>query len=266
MILLSYIVAVSGASANDAMIPVQYEVVRRAEVRVPISDSVRAATWDSLAVSADEPVHVRLACIVFALSGGPGNCVPASLVPTGQKALDWDAVLEASSIARNTASPEDAAILDAAARRLKTVRLAPSSEEHLFVIRFFEETVSPADARPPLELTLDRDLTTRDVIFAEPLDTGLLQALYPAIAMRYSVNAVVRVTCRIEANLKLLCRDPGVVTASPSEIPGYTDQLMEDLRFSTYQLASTIKLAPKGADGRDVAGRNLSFVVRWSTP
>lgn len=267
-ITLGLIAAVSSlASANnESNIPVSYEVVRPADVRVPISDSVRAATWDDLTIQPEQPVNIRLACIVFVPSGAPGNCVPALLVPPGQKTVDWGKVLDAGQQDGQFASPTDAALFEVARRRVNAIRLVPSDGRVVFSVRFFDEVIGPADARPPLAITFDKDLTTRDVVFAEPLDGSLLQALYPPIAMRYSVNADVSVTCKIEPSLKLLCRDPGVIVSNPSEVPGYTDKLMENLRFSTYQLASTIKLKPRSADGREVAGRHFRFVVRWSTP
>ncbi|HEV7314231.1 hypothetical protein [Sphingopyxis sp.] len=268
-IMLVLMAAASGVAApadEEMMLPVGYGVVQQADIRVPISDSVRAATWDELEIPLDRPVPVRLACIIFVPSGGPGNCVPASLVPPGQERVDWDKILEARDKAERSTSRVDAALFKAAARRLKTLRLFPGDQRTVFSIRFFEEVVGPADARPRFAVAPEPALTTRNVLFAEPLDGRLLQMLYPAIAMRYSVNAQVRVTCDIGADLKLLCRDRGTVFSNPAEVPGYTAQLMEDLRFSTYQLASTIKLQPKTADGQDVAGRQFAFAVHWSLP
>ncbi|HEV2596965.1 MAG TPA: hypothetical protein VGU00_01295 [Sphingopyxis sp.] len=266
--MLGLIAAASGAvaPADENMLPVAYAAVQPADIRVPISDSVRAATWDELEVALDRPVPVRLACIIFVPSGGPGNCVPASLVPLGQERVDWGRILEASDKAVRSADRVDAALFRAAARRVKTLRLFPGDRSTMFSIRFFEEVVASADARPPFAAAPEPALTMGNVAFAEPLDGRLLQMLYPAIAMRYSVNAQVRVTCDIGADLKLLCRDRGMVISNPAEVPGYTAQLMEDLRFSTYQLASTIKLQPKTADGLEVAGRQFAFAVRWALP
>lgn len=262
--LLGLIIAASaGASVNDDMIvPVDYTVVSRSEVRVPISDSVRATTWDDLAVKPTQPVQLHLACIVFVPSGAPGGCIPASFIKPGQKMVDWPKVFAAAERAT-----VDAELLKAATRRIAAARVAaPAGGKAIFAVRFFDEVVSPSDERPPLALTLDQDLTMRDVALAEPLNPSLMKALYPPVAMRYSVNARVRVTCKIETNLTLLCRDPGVIEAQPHDIGEYTYNLMEALRFSTYQLASTIRFHPKTNDGRDVAGRNFRFAVRWSMP
>lgn len=268
MILLGLIAAASSVmSGNGEMIvPISYPVVQSADVRVPISDAVRAATWDDLAMELEQPVDVRLACIVFVPSGAPGNCVPASLIPPGQKTVDWSRILDVGKETGRSASPMDTALFEIASRRVRAIRVGPGGRKPLFAIRFFEELVSPADARAPLAQTDEVDLTTLDVVFAEPLDAKLLQLLYPSIAMRYSVNAQVRAICRIEPDLKLLCRHAEVLALEPADVAGYTEQLIEDLRFSTYQLASTIKLEPKSVDGRDIAGRNFRFVVRWSTP
>ncbi|WP_411341369.1 hypothetical protein V6U71_05870 [Sphingopyxis sp. J-6] len=268
-LMLGLMAAASGVAApavEEAMLPVAYGVVQQADIRVPISDSVRAATWDELGVTLDRPVPVRLACIILVPSGGPGNCVPASLVPPDQERVDWDKILEASHKAGRSASRVDAALFKAAARRVKTLRLFPGDQNMLFSIRFFEEVVAPSDARPPFAAASEPALTTRNATFAEPLDGQLLQMLYPAIAMRYSVNAQVRLTCDVGSDLKLLCRDHGTVMSDPAEVPGYTAQLMEDLRFATYQLASTVKLQPETTDGQDVVGRQFRFIVRWALP
>lgn len=267
-IMLALMAGASGAAAaeEEMLLPVRQAVVQPVDVRIPISDSVRSATWDDLAIRLEKPVPVRLACIIFVPTGGPGNCVPASLVPSGQERVDWSKILEAAEKAERKALPRDAALFSVAARRVKALRLFPGERGTLFSVRFFEEVIAPADARPPFATASAPVLTMAEVRFAEPLDGQLLQALYPTIAMRYSVNAQVRMTCNVGADLKLLCRDPGTVISNPAEIAGYTEKLMEDLRFSTYQLASTIKLNPKTADGQDVTGRQFAFAVRWALP
>lgn len=66
-------------------VPVEYQTAAPADLRVPISDSVRAATWDSLSTKPTAPVRVRLACIVWNVSGAPGACVPADLLPKDKR-------------------------------------------------------------------------------------------------------------------------------------------------------------------------------------
>lgn len=190
----------------------------------------------------------------------------ASLVPPGQERVDWGKTLEADDKAERSARPADAELFRAAARRVKALRLFPGDRSTLFSVRFFEEVIAPTDARPRFAAAPEPALAMGDVTFAEPLDGSLLQALYPAIAMRYSINARVRMTCTIGSDLKLLCRDRGTIVYDPADIPEYAAQLIGDLRFSTYQLASTIKLEPKTADGRDIAGRQFTFAVHWAVP
>lgn len=259
--------ALSVAPADEDMrIPVIAGVAGPADMRVPIGDSVRAATWDDLAIKPDQPKHMRLACIIFVPAGAPGGCVPASLIAPGQTMIDWPEVMMAADAAY-AGRPADMALIDAATQRIGAARVvARDTGDALFAVRFFDEIIAPADARPPFAETDDGALTTRDAVFAEPLDAELMALLYPMIAMRYAVDAEVRVTCRIEPDLKLLCRDRGVVVFDPGKVGSYAAKLEDDLRFSTYQLASTIRLEPKSADGRDVAGRSFRFVVRWSMP
>jgi len=120
MLLGLMIAASTGASVNDDMvIPVDYDVVRWSEARVPVSDSVRATTWDDLAVKPAQPVQLHLACIVFVPSGAPGGCIPASFIKPGQKMVDWPKVFAAAE--RATVDTE---LLKAATRRIGAARVA----------------------------------------------------------------------------------------------------------------------------------------------
>lgn len=230
MILLGLMIAApGGALANENMlVPIDYEVVQEGDVLIPISDSVRAATWDELVVKPVQPVRLRLACIVFVPSGAPGACVPASFIEPGQKTVDWAKVHNPVGQAAPSEKPADPELLRAATRRIDAARVVvPGGAKDVFAIRFFDEVISPDDERPPLALTFDEDLKMRDVTLAEPLDPGIMKMLYPPVAMRYSVNATVSMTCQIEMSLRLLCRDPGVIESSPSDIGEFTGDLME---------------------------------------
>lgn len=246
-------------------VPVEYDTVDSTEIRIAVSDSVRAATWDMLTIKPARPVHVRMACIVLDRYGAPGACVPASQVPPGQDTIDWPSIVDDDRQAGRSGNPSEAELHRVAGLRISAARTSERpATKNLFVIRFFEEVVSPTDARPPF--APGDALTMQDVVLARPIDRALMQVLYPAVAMRYSVNARVTMTCRIEPSLKLLCRDPGAIVTEPGDIGTLTPTLIKDLRFSTYQLASTIALAPKGRDGQDIVGKDVKFSIRWQLP
>lgn len=248
---------------------IEYGEVTTAEVRLPISDSVRAATWRELEYKPDRPTTVRLACIVFWFNGAPGACVSAARLPLGKKTIDWVRARQEEVEAEKTEDPAALALRRTAERRISTLRMpAPfdlqgDNKFSYYSIRFFDETISSTDARPAFKE--NETLSLGDVTMAKPLDADLLPDLFPAIALRYDVTARVVIRCRIEKTLRLLCRDPGTVDMQPGNVD-LIDEISEAFRLVTYQIASTIQLQPKDKDGRNVAGRDLKIALRWTLP
>ncbi|MBV5324396.1 MAG: hypothetical protein J0626_03535, partial [Rhodospirillaceae bacterium] len=131
-------------------VPVEYRAFGAADFFLPIGEAVRADTWDMLAVKPDHPVTLRLACIVMTASGAPGACVDAALLPKGQKTIDWTRMRELSDVADQSATLADLQLRGIANQRIDAALLpARAAPKDLFVIRFFEETIAPADARAP---------------------------------------------------------------------------------------------------------------------
>jgi hypothetical protein len=245
-------------------VPVILQPIESTALPIPISDSVRAATWDSLADKPLQPRHIKVACIVTATFGVPGSCVPASDVAPGSKAVDWAKLRNDNDAWIRIATPEEVALLRIVTERLQTAR-APSQTKpkSMFVIRFFDEIISPADARPPFEAK--EALTMNDVTFAKPIDGNVLSKLYPVLALRNSATARVSMSCEIEPNLKLLCRDSGDIelrTIGETE----TRDISQAFRFATYQFASTLQLAPQDKSGKSIVGRQLKFAISWQIP
>jgi hypothetical protein len=243
---------------------VNYRLVGPTDIRIPISDSVRAATWDELGVKPKLATHVRLACIVIRINGGAGNCIPAARLPQGQKTVDWAKALDDATQA-GAGSPEELALRNAATDRIDTALLvAQPHPDTLLEIRIFDEVISPQDVRPPFVAA--NTLSYRNVAFAHPLDPTLLADLYPAGAVRNSVDARVSVTCHVEPSLKLLCRDPGTFEVLNEGVARPTTYILHSLLFATYQAASTVRLEPKTKDGHDAAGQNLTITLHWKIP
>jgi len=254
------------ASINTdlAQVAINADVAKEADFRVPVSDSVRAATWDMMTFKPAHATTVRVACIVMVPNGAPGACVSASRLTPGQTVADWRKLREEEDADRSRSSA-DVELLGIVAARLDAARLpAKPDAKSMFALRVFEETVSATDARPAF--VPGEALTLQEVTLATPLDGSLVQALFPGVAMRFSVNARVAVKCKVQPTLKLLCRDRGTMQAEPSDIGEYTHDLRQSMLFATYQLASTIKLDPKTKDGRDVIGRDLSVAIAWRMP
>ncbi|GMM60900.1 hypothetical protein [Novosphingobium pituita] len=244
-------------------VPVEYGVVSSIDVRVPVSASVRAATWDALTNKPSASSHVRLACIVWTHSGAVGACVAASLVPAGQATIDWGQLRAADKAAERSAKSVAASLNYVAAQRIHTALLTARRDSPIiFVVRFFDEVVAPADAREPF--SPGETVMLRDVTLKRPLDGTLLADLYPNIAVRKTIKAHITVSCLIEPSLELLCRDPGSIQLNPAEIGSDTDEVVKDFRFSAYQLVSTLQPEALDKAGHSVVGKLLRVTVAFS--
>lgn len=249
-------------SFEPTRVAVDHETVRPSDLRVGVGDSVRAATWDELQEKPNAPVTIRMACMVMKPFGVPGGCVPADSIPAGQAQVNLPVLTEQVRAARAERSTLELELERIAEKRIRTSRLVRGrSDDQFMVIHLFEVVIDPADARPIFDT--DNPLALADVSFARPLDASLIQSLFPVLAMRESFGARVRITCRIQPSLDLLCRDVGTVTPVPAQAFQPADPVTEDFRLATYQIASTIKLEPKTKSGADVVGRNLVISISW---
>lgn len=251
------------ANGMDA-VPVEQQTLQSTDLAVPVSDSVRAATWDDLSVKPSEPVHIRVACIVAAAFGVPGSCVPASDIASDSKTIDWAKARDYNDRWARTANPADVALLRIATERLQTARVpAQAVRKSLFVVRFFDEVISPSDARSPF--VEKETLTMNDITLAKPIDPDVLRRLYPVLALRADVAGRVRMTCDIQNNLTLLCRDQGIIEVSRTDENNMIE-MRRAFRFSTYQFVSTFQLMPNDRNGNSVVGRQLKFAIAWQLP
>jgi len=265
---LGIIAAVTGLVSTDIdmnNVPIEYGTVASAQMRVAISASVRAATWDDLPFKPSNPVNVRLACIVLAKYGIPGGCVPASRITSGLNAIGWAVIRDNYEHVGRYQNLTDFALLQTANQRIATARLPPQPDsKNMFVIKFFEEVISPSDSRPIF--FEGKRIDMKDVNLAKPLDDSLFQVLYPPLALRYSATARVTMSCQVEDNLRLLCRDPGMIDID-TNIPAESRRdLITSMRYATYQLASMMEIEPKSKDGQEVVGKQLRIRVTWKLP
>ena len=246
-------------------VPVNYRLVGGADVRIPISDSVRAATWDVLSAKVDKPTHVRLACIVLRINGAPGACIPEAMLPPGQTTVDWTK-LRADDRAASAGNPAGLDLADVANERITTSLLTTHpSPDNMVEVRIFDEVVSPEDARAPFAPAGDA-LNWSEVTLARPLDGSLLADLYPPAALRANVEARVTIVCHIQPSRRLLCRDPGAFQILKSDQSPPAPYVLHTLLNASYQMASTILLEPTTGDGCDVIGRDLKVALRWQIP
>lgn len=253
----------SGSLHLDA-VPIDYALVGRDEYRVPIGESVRAETWDRLAVKPDRPVTVRMACVVW-MNGQPGACVNAALVPPGQKTVDWKAIRERADLMDLPARPMDLRLRAVASERIGGALVTARPDDAATVaIRFFEEVISPADARAPFREG-DAPLV-KSLSLTRPVDRELAIGLHPVLAIRHGVNARVSMVCRITEALRLLCREPGAIEFAPGTSAALQAELTPQLRRATYQFATLLNPLPTNKDGEAVAGRAYRVIVGWRMP
>jgi hypothetical protein len=259
MLTSTLLVLAAGASfAKFDAVPVIAKPVTDKDVLVPLSDSVKAATWDTLRDPPRQPVAFRLACIVFQPGGAPGRCVDAALLDPRKRQVDWRALTEAADRALAGAP---SALLDLAQTRVSTLRLKPPADRKPhFEVRLFRVVLSPQDAMPayvPVPA-----LTSADFTFATPINGALLTAHYPTRALRADITAKVKLTCLVQPSHKLLCRDPGeIITSGPAD-PGSVNAF----RLASYQIASTFELAPQDKRGEEIRGKSLTFTLNWQIP
>lgn len=259
--------ATSGPSAiyygMDA-IPLEQGTLKSEDLPIPISDSVRAATWDGLTIKPLQPIHVQVACIVIAEFGVPGSCVRASSIAPESKVINWVKARDDHDRWERTASQAEVELLRIATERLHTARTqGHKSPKLMFSVKFFDEIIAPRDARPPF--TSKSTMTMNDIVLTKPIDGGVIRRLYPVVALRNNVAARVRMICDIENDLKLLCRDQGAVELAATGLVD-NETMIHDFRLATYQFASTLQIAPKDKNGIDVTGRQLKFAISWQLP
>jgi hypothetical protein len=257
--------ALVGVPGDMAAIPLTQGMLQSTDLPIPVSDSVRAATWETMPDKPAKPVHVRVACIVIASYGLPGACVPASSIEAGAKTVNWVKARDDYDRWERVAAPAEVALLRVVTERLNAAR-APEQQiaGSVFAVRFFEEVVAPEDARAPF--AAGDTLSLADVRLTKPIDGSLLSRLYPAAALRGDVSARVVIACDIQASLKLLCRDQGKVDLSATGMTSDPGRFVHDFRFSTYQFASMLQLEPTGLKGGSVAGRQLKIALVWKIP
>jgi hypothetical protein len=263
-VLLAGVVDPLAMSKGMDPIPIQRQTLRSTDLTVPISDSLRAATWDELSIKPSEPVHIQVACIVAAKFGAPGSCVPASDIASESKTINWANARDSNDRWASTANPADVDLFRVATERVQMARIpVQSAKKTLFVVRFFDEVISPSDARPSF---VSKDsLTMNDIILDRPIDSDVLRRLYPVLALRNGVAGRVSMACDIQDKLTLLCRDPGKVDISRQYGPNLSE-ISKAFIFATYQFVSTFKIMPKDKFGNSVIGRQLKFAISWQLP
>jgi hypothetical protein len=234
---------------------------------LPLGESLRAATWENLLEKPAAPRHVGLVCLVMADEGTPVSCLPATAKLKAANLAEWNALFDADAAAALTAPAGERNLIEIAMLRVLNTRLRPErggKGKTSWKLKIFDEVFSPSDdrPRPPAGEVLAMNAVTLEKNF----DPDILRMLYPMVAQRYRMAARVTITCHIQPTLTLLCRNPGKIDAEQGQPPDNAQPIYTALVLASYQAASTIRLAPKAKDGRDVAGKDLTLSFRWALP
>jgi hypothetical protein len=243
------------------------EKVRPSDIDLPLGDSLRAVTWENLVQKPTAPRHVALACLVMANEGTPISCVPATPKLKASNVAEWNALFDAYNAAAATTPAGERSLTDIATLRVLNTRLRPErggKGKTSWKLMIFDEVLAPSDERP--RPAPGEALMMGAVTLQKNFNPAVLRRLYPLIAQRYGMAARVAITCHIQPTLTLLCREPGKIDAEQGQPPANAEVVYTALVFASYQAASTIRLAPKAKDGRDVAGKDLTLAIRWALP
>jgi hypothetical protein len=243
------------------------EKIKPSDITLPLGDSLRAVTWENLPEKPTAPRHVALACLVMADEGTPISCVPAAPKLKAANVAEWNALFDAYNNAATTPVTAERSLTDIATLRVLNTRLRPErggKGKTSWKLMIFDEVFAPTDERP--HPPAGEALTMGAVTLTKEFDPEILRELYPMVAQRYQMAARVTITCHIEPTLTLLCREPGRIDAEQGQPPANPEGIYTALVFASYQAASTIRLAPKAKDGRDVVGKDLTLSFRWALP
>lgn len=242
------------APASDRL-PAPVEA-RDADIVIPVSESVRAATLSRMPQPPARPVTVSLACDISLYNGEPRRCVPAQSLPQLRTWSDFYAA--AGAFGEKLEAPGADAAVRAAFERVRVLRVrrpaAVTRDERKLML--FTQVVSASDAMPALPAA--ERLEAADVTLADQPGDFRAWDLYPEVALRNEDQATVSVLCRVRPDGGLLCRDARVTWFSSKPIA--TDRLFE---LVTYQMMSLRKVGPLARDGRPTAGRDLATRVGW---
>jgi hypothetical protein len=245
------------AAAGQERLPAPIEAAG-ADILLPPSASVRAATLARMAHPPASPVMVRLACDISPSTGEPRRCVLAKALP---ELRTWD-VFEAAAGGFEKALDENgsggaAATLAAYERvRVTRVRVPPSGPKPARKLMLFTEVIAAADARPGLPP--GEAVPSSAATFEDPpggLDAG---RLYPETLLRNDDWATVTALCRVLPDRSLLCR--GGEATRIGSLPPKPARLFV---LMTYQLMSPRRVAPVARDGRPIVGRDIVVRINW---
>lgn len=239
------------AAPRSGHLPAPVEATA-ADIVIPPSPAVRAATLGVMAKPPALPVTVRLACDISPYTGEPRRCVPAGDLARLRTWADFDVAAAAFEAAPDEGGGDGAA--RAAYERVRTLRARPSADERSRKLMAFTLVVAAADGLPPLPPA--ETLAEGEVAFEEPALTS--NQLYPETALRNEDQARVAVNCRVQADRALLCRDAQIEPSG--QLRPSTARLFVLL---TYQLMSLRRAAPLTRDGRPTVARDVVLKANW---
>ncbi|MES2445035.1 MAG: hypothetical protein V4574_19590 [Pseudomonadota bacterium] len=224
------------------------------------SRSLRSASAAAAAGLPASPVTVRLQCTVATDTGTPESCIP---LDAGAKPVTSRAELARRAAAWESGAASAAPAVTVALQRVMLTRIRPTAEAGkppVPVQMLFTETVGASDV---VKLGASSGtIESRDLEMDERPDAAVLEAYYPAAALRAGIQARIRATCRVMPDRKLFCRDAELVSPDAAITPA----IAAEFRNATYQVFDAVRLAPLSKKGDPVVGRDVDMRISFVLP
>lgn len=249
---------VTAALGATASLPAPI-LVNEQSISLPVSSAVRSETIKDLPAPLPGPLSLTFHCTMDMTDGRPLDCVEGER-PSSWKAFDSKVI----QTALRENGPEADPVRKVAAARigLTRVHLVPGNNTVRETVMTFVETVAPDDAIPDPVPVPTAPLTWQDVTFETGIDQAMLASLYPRTALRRGVHARAELTCRITVPRRLFCYR-GVIKDADNEAVPLGDWISKQFKLASYQVASTMRLAPRTKGDIDVVGQDIVINVNW---
>lgn len=229
---------------------------------VPVSAEVRSDTVKRLAAPPLEAARFTFHCEMNMRRGEPTRCIEAE----GRYPKSWDEYrLQAQELSAKLTGTDANPLLSVAHSRVMQIRVVndgPGSSGGTKIMTF-SETVTPDDALfdpEPVET-----VEAKDIIFSQKPSAVDMANLYPAYALRLGVTARTTVTCRVNDDLTLSCRNADAKPNLNPDNPDY-ERMSNEFRLASYQLMSLMKASSQAGEGGSIVGKDFDYPMSWLIP
>lgn len=251
--LLMLLIAPVAAPADDKL-PESVAVTPETILYAP-SRSLISATADGVSGLPDQPVEVKLQCLVDAHFGDAQRCIPLS---GAAKPAMTKAEFDKRSAAWVATPVEKVALERARLTRVRpTATTDPDPANPVLVPMIFTASVSARDFIAVAPVDAKMKMEARDIEYDERPDGALLSAYYPQRALAAKLEVRMVATCRVVGDRSLFC-----FNARPATPDSRLDAaLTREFALATYQVLASIRLMALTKAGDPVVGREVEMRI-----